>query len=132
MFISRDGKLIEIKKPEEIVDDLKHILDYYENTTKYLRDKIANMESDSYKDDLVASLKKERDKAVKELRNGFYITDEEKEAIDKWKKNHDCTIKGPGGAIGGKYTYKFVPTSIGEFGTIECACGKEFSFRDDL
>ena len=36
-----------------------------------------------------------------------------------------------GGAIGGTWTYKFVPTSIGTIGT--CICGKcqeEFTFQD--
>ena len=36
-----------------------------------------------------------------------------------------------GGAIGGSYTWKFVPTSIGTFGSVQCSCGEEFSFQEE-
>lgn len=35
-----------------------------------------------------------------------------------------------GGTIGGSYTYKFTPTSIGVFGTVECSCGERFDFSE--
>ena len=35
-----------------------------------------------------------------------------------------------GGAIGGTFTYEFIPTSIGTIGTIKCTCGDSFTFED--
>ena len=32
--------------------------------------------------------------------------------------------------VGGKYIYKFVPTSIGTIGKVVCSCGEEFTFQD--
>lgn len=40
---------------------------------------------------------------------------------------HKCPIKYDG-AIGGKWTYEFTPTSIGTVCKVRCACG----YSDDL
>ena len=59
------------------------------------------------------------------------------DAIKEWKEKHDTEVHGfktledrlhAGGLIGGRYTYHFVPTSIGVSGTIQCSCGEEFEF----
>ena len=34
------------------------------------------------------------------------------------------------GAIGGKYKYIFVPTSIGTVGSIKCSCGGDILFSE--
>lgn len=63
-------------------------------------------------------------------------TDKQK-AIQEWQEKHDTEVHGlktledrlhAGGLIGGRYTYHFVPTSIGISGTIQCSCGEEFEF----
>jgi hypothetical protein len=58
----------------------------------------------------------------------FTITDKELEASDKWVKQHEKEChkgKTPyAGAIGGLYSYRFVPTSLGTFVSIECAACK--------
>ena len=62
-------------------------------------------------------------------RYGFPITEEENKAINEWQRKHDEGVHslraiherlGAGG-IGGRYFYRFVPTSIGTSG--ECVCG---------
>lgn len=57
---------------------------------------------------------------------GFPISAEAESQINEWKKNH----RHNGGAIGGTFTYEFIPTSIGTIGTIKCACGDSFTFED--
>lgn len=64
-------------------------------------------------------------------RYGFPISEEEHNSIMQWQRTHDAEAHGlrmnherlaAGGAIGGRYFYRFVPTSIGVSG--ECVCGK--------
>jgi len=63
----------------------------------------------------------------------FDTSKEEDIQIEKWQKKH---IKKKhrnntySGAIGGRWTYEFVPTSLGDIGTIKCNCGDEFVFRE--
>ena len=63
--------------------------------------------------------------------NGFPISKEQGEEIEAWKEKHDIEVHNlnsvyervrAGGTIGGRYFYKFVPTSIGVSG--QCICGK--------
>lgn len=63
----------------------------------------------------------------------FEVTPEEREQIEEWKEQH-IKEKHKGnnysGAFGGRYTYEFIPTSIGDIGTIKCGCGAEFTFKE--
>ena len=63
----------------------------------------------------------------------FNISCEEMEKIREWKKEHIKNYHNENhieGAIGGRFSYEFIPTSLGEIGIIKCACGKDFCFRD--
>ena len=66
-----------------------------------------------------------------ENRYGFPISKEDHDKIEEWQRKHDAEAHGlrmahervaAGGALGGRYFYKFTPTSIGVFGS--CVCGK--------
>lgn len=66
-----------------------------------------------------------------ENRYGFPISKEDHDKIEAWQRKHDAEAHGlrmnheriaAGGAIGGRYFYRFVPTSIGVSG--QCICGK--------
>ena len=73
-----------------------------------------------------------REESYKNL-NGFPITEEEVKAIEEWKVKHEKEAHNGSsyaGAIGGRYSYHFVPTSIGTSGTIKCICGAEFEFQE--
>lgn len=63
----------------------------------------------------------------------FNISSEEYEEIQKWINKH-TEEKHDGnryaGAIGGRYSYVFIPTSIGEIGEIRCSCGDSFCFKE--
>ncbi len=64
----------------------------------------------------------------------FEITAEEQSKITKWLKEHNkiCKFAKPEncGAIGGRLTYCFTGTSLGQIGRIQCACKEEFCFTD--
>lgn len=63
----------------------------------------------------------------------FDTSKEEDTKIEKWKKKH-LKKKHNGntyfGAIGGNWTYEFIPTSLGDIGTVKCSCDEEFTFRE--
>lgn len=44
--------------------------------------------------------------------------------IEEWENDHNCPISYEG-AIGGKITYCFTPTSIGTATKALCACGSK-------
>lgn len=59
--------------------------------------------------------------------------------IREWELKHDAEKHGlktmeqrlrAGGCCGGRYTYQFVPTSIGTIGEVICSCGEKFTFQD--
>ena len=51
---------------------------------------------------------------------------EDKEQLNNWLKEHKCQYTNPNsvGAIGGKLTYCFTPTSLGCISRVTCACGE--------
>ena len=61
------------------------------------------------------------------------LSKEELAKINEWKEKH-VEEKHDGsyyaGAIGGMFTYQFIPTSIGDIGEIICSCGEKFCFRE--
>lgn len=89
------------------------------------------------KDEEIQKLKSEIESLQNKLWNvrrySFEITPEEHEVIEEWKKKH-VKEKHNGdayaGAIGSRYKYIFVPTSIGTVGSIKCSCGETFCFSE--
>ena len=81
----------------------------------------------------IKELKKRlREESYKNL-NGFPITEDELKTINEWKEKHEAEVHNGSsyaGAIGGRYSYHFVPTSIGTSGTIKCSCGAKFEFQE--
>ena len=64
----------------------------------------------------------------------FSLTEQETKDLKKWLKKHDekCKFKDQHkqGAIGGRITYMFTPTSLGVITRVKCACGKEADLTD--
>jgi len=60
-----------------------------------------------------------------------FETVEEVKKMEEWKKDHllSCSIKYFG-AVGGRFTYSFTPTSLGMICNISCACGEVFDATD--
>lgn len=61
----------------------------------------------------------------------FGVTFKQSRKVDKFKNDHSCTLDEDPlggkqvGAIGGRFTYSFTPTDLGEILVIKCACGAE-------
>ena len=108
----------------EAFESIKESILWYKSIADRLREKVNYLESENYKDEELQNMKAQLEKIQEDYRRGFPITKEESDNITKWKKNHDATehgnVDGYHGAIGGGYTYEFIPTSIGSFGTCFC------------
>ena len=59
----------------------------------------------------------------------FELNEEETQKFNDWRNNHNCKQKDVG-AIGGRFTFCFTPTSLGELATVKCACGKELDLTN--
>lgn len=85
------------------------------------------------KDEELQKLRLEIDKLERREYEAFTVSAEERAAIKAWHDKH-ISEKHRGnaysGAIGGSLTYKFTPTSIGDFAEVECYCGDTFVFRE--
>ena len=92
-----------------------------ENTR--LQSEIRNEDGTAYFKNMVDSLNKK-------FNHGFEISDDESEKINEFIKEHD-ELHGKAGAIGGRFVYNFLPTSIGIIGTVQCiSCDKCLVFRE--
>lgn len=70
----------------------------------------------------------------KEIAYSFHITAEQEDKALAWQKKHlDEKHEGPNtndGAVGGRWSWVFVPTSIDTFLTIRCVCGDECNLTE--
>ena len=140
----KTGKSHAVKDVEEACEDMlrsvKHCYSLQKNLNDRLREENAKLKDEHYKDEELQMWKQKYEEAKEELYNGFGITNAEREKINEWQKKHDAEAHGltdskmrlkAGGAIGGRYHYKFLPTSIGVSGTCVCGrCGAEFEFQE--
>ena len=109
-----------------------------ENLILRLREDNEALRSKHYKDDQLKRLQADLDKARSMTSVGFCVTNEQQQRIEEWKRSHvnqlnakknrECCEKA--GAIGGRFTYCFTPTSIGTVGTVRCSCGAEYCFNE--
>lgn len=115
--------------------------DTYEKRIKYLEEENKKLKDEHYKDSEMQKMEAELKKAKEDLYRGFPISEKEQEKIREWELKHDAekhglkTLEqrlGAGGCIGGRLTYHFIPTSIGDIGEVECSCGEKFTFQDIL
>ena len=120
---------------DSIENDLKRIYDHYRsvvNENEYLRKENERIKSEKYKDEELSTMKERYEKMQSEYFRGFPISDKECEKIDGWINN--LTKDEPltkMGAIGGRFTYRFTPTSIGVIGTIEDSItGEKLTFQE--
>lgn len=136
-----DGEFINVYKLDECFkaiacrnNDLVKRIQYLEMVNKELED-------EHYKDETLKEMKDAYNKVKADNLRGFPITEREEKLIKEWRDKHDAEFHGltdaklrlkAGGAIGGRYTYEFVPTSIGTFGRIRCSCGEAFDFSDEF
>ena len=112
-----------------------------EKRIKYLENENKKLKKENYKDEELKKMKQSLDRMQKEYIRGFPISEEEQATIEKWKIEHDENVHGyitdamkmkAEGCCGGRYTYKFIPTTLGVIGKIYCHCGESFTFQEML
>lgn len=144
----KEGKIKWVRhySTEEMLnqlDELKESIVAQAEVEKHLRERLKEAHDEAYASKEMQDMKAELEAARQELYNGFRITDRERKEISEWQKKHDAEVHGldtdrkrlsAGGAIGGRYSYEFTPTSIGVIGV--CKCGRckgekigEFEFQ---
>jgi hypothetical protein len=143
-YTTIDGKFTKLEEMDVACDQFIKNVQYHYNLCKkhndWLREENVKLKSEHYKDEEIQMWKQKYEEAKEELYNGFGITNAEREKINEWQKKHDAEVHGltddrmrlkAGGAIGGRYHYKFLPTSIGVSGKCVCGrCGAEFEFQE--
>ena len=122
--------IYSMKLMRERLDEIASAFERKEAELERLRKENSELRNEKYKDKELAYLKARLEEVEYELYLGFPISKEEKDVINKWKKEHEKVHHGGHGAIGGKYTYKFIPTSVGTISEICCSCGESFQFSD--
>ena len=130
-YIIDDNRVVhEVGPVDELCDSIK--LKYNNLLRKYERLEKENerFKNETYKDEEIAHLKKLINSLNRQVNHGFYISDEEFEKIVAFTNEHDI-MHGSAGAIGGRYIFSFLPTSVGVVGTVKCThCDKTFAFRE--
>ena len=137
MYIKNKYTSYNLKKDEHIVvhpfeECLMAIKKRYEEaeaTIEKLEKENKALKDEHYKDEELKRIQKELTLLRQARYRGFPISEEEQEKIKEWQKKHNEEGHN-GSAIGGKYTYEFIPTSIGTFGSIKCTCGAKFDFQE--
>lgn len=117
---------------------LKDANDKKEAEIELLRSKLKDFTENYSKDEDIKQMREQLEQMRKDCYRGFPISEKEKNEIEKWKESHirkkhwskSRNCPNGSGAIGGRFTYEFTPTSIGTIGTVKCTCGESFTFQE--
>lgn len=60
----------------------------------------------------------------------FQLSPNENIKTNEWRKTHKKYCNVEDSAIGGRFRYIFIPTSLGTIKEIECICGQKFVISD--
>ena len=127
-YDEKTGKIIfkTIHPLDESLDSIKTRFEELIQANQSLFGRLQELKQEKWADERLIEMKDKLETMSEEYYRGFPISAETESRINEWKKNH----RHNGGAIGGTFTYEFIPTSIGTIGTIKCACGDSFTFED--
>ena len=127
------------KTIDTFVEDIKHELQGKDIRIEYLEEQNQKLRDEKYKDNELLRMEAELKAMKEDYYRGFPISEEEQKSIREWMDKHDEEVHHArtlgdklklGGCCGGRYTYKFTPTSIGTIGTVKCSCGAELIFQE--
>lgn len=135
---TKNGKFMTIPTMEDCVDAILTRHEHAIDRITYLENEVKKLKDEKYKDEELRKAEQRLKDMTEDYFRGFPITKEEKDKIDEWQDTHDSEKHGlnttqsrlkAGGCIGGRYYYKFIPTSIGTIGCVVCSkCNEEFEF----
>lgn len=111
---------------QNIVNDLLKRLRQLELSVENLKKENAELKSEHYKDEQLSNMKDKLNKMEKDYYRGFPISKEEEEQINKFQDKYRQYY----GAIGGAFTYRFTPTSIGVIGEVIAPNSESLVFKD--
>ena len=137
--MNEDGKCTTVYDIEDCLQSIR--INHEDNIQRIrrLEEENRQLKSEHWKDTELTNMRKSLDEMTESCHRGFSITKQELEQINEWKRQHEeeaHNIVTPEdklkahGAIGGRYSYVFIPTSIGTIGIIKCSCGAEFTFQE--
>lgn len=118
-------------------DKAKELQGMFDDVIKYIhdveteRDDALKQLRDWNKNEEIVALKNELNNL--RCKSDFVLSEDEELTVKNWVTSHNNDKhKGntDSGAIGGRFTYCFTPTSIGTVGEVVCTCGDKFTFRD--
>lgn len=132
--LARIFKPIKQYKTDKLIEILTELANYVSEAEQQKADAIKKVEEFN-KDEEIVKLKKQLEEKREQEKNTYVFTvnADQVEKIREWKEQHEKEKHNGNsyaGAVGGRYTYEFTPTSIGEFGRIRCSCGDHFDFDD--
>lgn len=124
-----------LRKPDldKCFSEIKDYVDMCEKDRKEALNKVAEWN----KDEEIQKLKEEIENLKHRERKGisFVVSEEELAEINAWQNEHINKYHGGdsyAGAIGGRFSYKFIPTSIGDIGYVYCdSCKKNHKVKKE-
>lgn len=121
--VYKNGKSYTLLPVEELCDTIKLTIEQKDEQIAHLLKENRELKEETYKDYIIRKWQQANEELCQENYNGFPISNEEKEAIENWKRQHNTLIHNneSSGAIGGRYDYIFTPTSIGDVGICRCS-----------
>jgi hypothetical protein len=137
--VMRNGKVLSVPSVDDICEIIHEKFSRQEAMLNRLSEENKNLHDEKYADVELQNMKHDLDLMREDYYRGFPISKDEMLTIEDWQKKHDETDHGVKsladamkleGVSGGRFTYLFVPTSLGVIGKIRCSCGKEFCFRN--
>ena len=124
----RNGKWVKVPEIKKIAEQLVERYQYQSEQYELLKEENEKLKSNIWEKEEISKLKNERDLYQKQLTFGFGITEEENEKIKQWISDREDKNTG---TIGGRYEYRFFPTSIGVVCKIVDTTNNEsFTFRE--
>ena len=124
----RNGKWVKVPEIKKIAEQLVERYQYQSEQYELLKEENEKLKSNIWENEEIDKLKSERDLYQKQLSFRFGITEDENEKIKQWISNREDKNTG---AIGGRYEYRFFPTSIGVVCKIVDTTNNEsFTFRE--